>query len=811
MPQTCLVSTTLWLTALLCILWSPAAYSQVQATAQPLNLPSAIAYDADGNLYIAETGNHLVRKVDSAGNITTVAGNGTQGFSGDGGAATLAQLDSPQGVAVDGKKHLYIADTHNHRVRSVDLNTGTITTVVGTVAGFSGDNGPASAARLDLPMALAVDGADNLYIADSRNYRVRKLIASTGLIVTVAGNGTQGFAGDNGPAIAASIDSPTGLAIDAAGNLYIADTHNHRVRKVAAATGIITTIAGNGSSGFAGDNSLATAGSLALPHGLALDRGGNLYIADAGNNRIRRVDAQTETIITMTGNGTQNFAGDTGPAAEAALDTPRALALAPSGLLATADSHNQRVRQMDTQSASYIYTIAGLAPITPGTLQLAASPAIIYGSGQITASLAPGTNASGKVTFTLLTPETATVSESLTANAASFDTQTLAAGQYTIIASYAGDSAHASVQSSPLNFRIDPRPLTAVPNSVTLLYGQAIPVLTGSIAGMLPQDSDKLNVSFATPATNASSAGAYPVSASITGAAAKNYVVSATPASLTIKAAPTVVTLTTSAASIASGTSLTASAHVISTTTGVPAGAVTLLDGTTPIATLPASAGTASFTVGQLAAGTHTLTASYAGDKNFLASASTPALITVTPAPSNSADFTIASTQAISQTIAPGGTASFSFAVQTQGTGLSSPIKLAASGLPPLTTASFNPEYLPPGTGAGTFVLTISTPKSALVTHKKGGAGILFALLLFPYPGIFLWRKHRQRTFAAILLIFVTCLVGLSGCGSRVFTGNQPEGLVKTYNITVTGTATSPSGGILQHSTTVKLIVQSAS
>ena len=222
-------------------------------------LPSATAFDAAGNLYFAETGNHVVRKVTSAGIITTVAGNGVQGFAGDGGLATSAELDSPAGLALDAAGDLYIADSHNQRIREVNAATGIIATIAGTgAAGFSGDGGAATAAKLDLPTALAFDTAGNLYLADTNNHRVRRIAAATGAITTIAGNGVEAFTGDNGPATSASIDSPNGLALDAAGNLYIADTHNGRVREVSAASGLISTVAGAGVVGgnaqsFGGD------------------------------------------------------------------------------------------------------------------------------------------------------------------------------------------------------------------------------------------------------------------------------------------------------------------------------------------------------------------------------------------------------------------------------------------------------------------------------------------------------------------------------------------------------------------------------
>src|SRR5277367_5421354 len=222
----------------------------VSALTIPLILPSAIVFDSAGNLYFAESRHHLIRKLDTLGNITTIAGTGTQGFSGDAGPAIAATLDSPQGLALDTANNLYIADTHNHRIRELNLTTGTIITIAGNTPGFSGDTGPATSAQLNLPTALALDATANLYIADTGNHRIRKLSLTTSIITTIAGTGTQGFSGDNGPATLAAIDSPTGLAVDIAGNLYLADTHNNRIREITASTGTITTIAGNGSPAF---------------------------------------------------------------------------------------------------------------------------------------------------------------------------------------------------------------------------------------------------------------------------------------------------------------------------------------------------------------------------------------------------------------------------------------------------------------------------------------------------------------------------------------------------------------------------------
>ena len=326
------------------------------AIAAQLDYPVDLALDGAGNLYIADFGNYCIRRVDASGIITTVAGTGVPGFSGDNGPAIQAQLSRPTGLAVDNSRNLYIADFDNDRIRRVDAS-GTITTVAGGGRLFGdqdGDGGPAVRARLRRPNGVALDGAGNLYIADSKHHRIRRVDAS-GTITTVAGTGVPGFSGDNGPAVEAHLNTPQGIALDGVGNLYVADADNHRIRRVNA-KGIITTIAGTGSEGFSGDHGPAVEAQLNSPQGIALDGAGNLYVADADNHRIRRVNAKG-IITTIAGVEEWGSGGDGRPAVDAQLYFPTGMAVDGAGSLYIADTFNSRIRQIDARGT--ITTIAG--------------------------------------------------------------------------------------------------------------------------------------------------------------------------------------------------------------------------------------------------------------------------------------------------------------------------------------------------------------------------------------------------------------------------------------------------------------------
>ena len=331
------------------------------ATNWGINYPQKVAVDSSGNLYIAVSGANQVWVVNSSGNITQVIGNGSSGYSGDGGPASSARLFGPGGVAVDSQGNIFIADTYNNRIRKVA--SGVITTIAGNgTFGDSGDGGTAINATVGQPTGITVDSHGNVYFVDNYYYyyyafpRIRG-ISTAGYIITVAGS-TAGFSGDGGSTTSAQLSpNPGGIAVDSNGSLYIADTHNCRIREVSG--GIINTVAGNGACAYSGDGGNATAASLNLPGDVMVDTGGNLYISDSENNRIRKVAGGV--ITSIAGNGTDSYGGDGGPATAAEMSQPSGVAVDSGGNLFIADPGNNRVREV---SAGIMNTVAG-----NGTLQ----------------------------------------------------------------------------------------------------------------------------------------------------------------------------------------------------------------------------------------------------------------------------------------------------------------------------------------------------------------------------------------------------------------------------------------------------------
>ncbi|HEV3201673.1 MAG TPA: SMP-30/gluconolactonase/LRE family protein, partial [Bryobacteraceae bacterium] len=390
------------------------------AIAAQLAFPDGVAVDPAGNVYVADRAAQVIRKISTGGVISTFAGTGKSGFSGDGGPATNAQLNGPTGLAFDSTGNLYVADTDNSCIRMISTD-GTIVTVAGTNArDFGGDGGPAVQAALNQPEGMAADSAGNLYIADTFNNRIR-MIAPDGTITTFAGTGFPGGAGDDGPAASATLFLPTDVAIDHSGSLYIADLGAVRIRKVfqgvitsvagsltafqfpydsapalsvrisgptgvavdasgafyfaagsvgsgsgltrgdfkiwkVTPAGLFSTVAGNGNNSFSGDGGPAAKAQIDTPAGMAMDSAGNLYFADPAANRVRKISTDG-TITTVAGTGVAGFGGENGPATAAFLNGPMGVAVSPDGHLFIADTGNNRIREV--LSDGTIGTFAG--------------------------------------------------------------------------------------------------------------------------------------------------------------------------------------------------------------------------------------------------------------------------------------------------------------------------------------------------------------------------------------------------------------------------------------------------------------------
>lgn len=339
------------------------------ATSATLDWPETVAVDSYNNVYIADTDNNAIRELNvSTGIISTVAGTGAEGYTGDGGLATKAELNYPNGVTLDSTGDLFIADSENFVLREVSAATADISTIAGNgFFSYSGDGGPAALAQLDEPLGMALDSYGNVYIADSDNDVIREINVTTGNISTVAGNGIYGQTGNSGPATSAELAYPVAVAVDNSGDIFIAEFYGADVREVSGVTGLIYDYAGTGYCDYGGDGSIATVAGLCDPGGLVLDNSGDLYISDTDNERIREVNAATNVITTVAGNGTSGYFGDGGLATNAWLEWPIGLALDTSGDLFIADSDNNVIREVsqnptDVPDLGKITTVAGSEP-----------------------------------------------------------------------------------------------------------------------------------------------------------------------------------------------------------------------------------------------------------------------------------------------------------------------------------------------------------------------------------------------------------------------------------------------------------------
>ncbi len=575
----------------------------------PLQIKTSV-----GNFSFPLTGTGLASQVAiTPGTITTFAGNGTAGDTGDGGSATAAEMNGPSGTAVDAAGNLYIADAAFPSIRKVDATTGTITTVAGNgVAGYAGDGSVATAVSIRGPRDVAIDAAGNLYFAELDTSSIRKVDAATGILTTYAGiNQRPGYTGDGGPATSAKITSPTSIALDRAGNLYIPDSTNNVVRRVDAATGIITTVAGNGTRGYYGDNGPATSANLAGPLDVAVDASGNLYIADTYNFVIRKVD--THGIITTVA-GTAGVAGNhnnNGPAFGMAFNYPNGLDVDAAGNVYIADSGTTNILKLDTNQMITIMAGSGVGGYSgdggPATsAKWAGSVAFTNGISVDAAGnlFIPDYNnrvvrkvtATGALTFASTNTGSTSASQSL--NISNTGNTVLTFASITASSNFTVDSGSPCLSAATLN-----------PGQTCVVNVEFSPQTAGPLTGTLTITDDALYLTGITASTQL-----VQLSGTATGASLNP--------TATVLSGPTTLTADQSASY---------TVKVTSSASGTPTGTVTFKDGTTTLTTvaLDASA-SATYTTSQLSAGTHTITASYSGDSAFAVSQSASLSVTVT-------------------------------------------------------------------------------------------------------------------------------------------------------------------------------------
>lgn len=770
-------------------LLSVATVVRAQTSAAALLRPAGAAYDGAGNLFIADANRQQVIELSVGGTITVVAGNGTQGFAGDGGPALAAELNSPEGVAVGPDGTIYIADTGNQRIRAVA--GGQITTFAGTgTKAFAGDGGAALAAAFNQPVALALDSSGALLVCDQGNQRVRRV--SGGLITTLAGNGVQGFAGDGAAATSAELNEPSAVAVGADGRIYIADTGNQRVR-VVGVNGQIATFAGTGAAAFSGDGASATSATLSGPRGLALDIAGNLYIADAGNHRLRRV-TPAGTIQTVVGSGVQGSAGDATPASTAAMNLPIATAVSGFGWPLLADSADRSLHVLLDDGK--IYAPAGLSG---RKTQLSAStPNAIYGAARASMTVASDAGvARGSVR--VLDAGRDVGQGTLAGGAATVLLSALAAGTHTITSLYAGDGVHPSATSTS-SISIAPAPVVASAGSATVSYGAPLPTLVGSLTGVLPQDAGNVSAVFSAAAPSMPAVGSYPISAVLSGSASANYAVTgaADSGTLTVVPAATVAALSPPTGAY-EGLPLQLSARVSSTTSGVPTGSIEFLDGNAVIASAPLFNGSATAVYLAPASGAHSFSVVYSGDANFLASSSAKLVASVNAMP----DFGVSVMGAAQQTVLAGSSAAYGLSVASLGTPFTGAVMLSASGLPAGSSATFSPPTVVPGSSIANVTMTISTAAQTAQMHPyRDAAGVLACCLLVPA-----FVRRRRALHAAFICLSCSALIlGLAGCGARTVSESALPST--SYTINVKATSTNLAGNLVVHSVAVTLALQ---
>ena len=835
-----------------------------------LNNPSTIVLDGFGNLYIADTNNDAVRFVDaSTGAISTVAGTiGTPGYSGDSGPGTSATLRSPNGLMFDLSGNLYIADTGNNVIRVLNTTTGLISTFAGTgTASYSGDGGQARGATLNAPFGLALgSGGTTIYVADQGNNVIRA-IEDSGIISTIAGTGKAGFTGDGGIASKAQLNTPAGITQDVAGNLYTSDSGNNRIRKINPATNVITTIAGGTATD--GDNNPATLANLSGPFAMQLDGAGDLYFADAFHNRIREIqsnvadlDFTTTRINSVTAPQNEIIENDgTEPLdilAVSAVSNARVDAsstcfagtvVAVLSQCAVAGDFAPTVVGNPTRgsitvgsnasNAGGTIILQGVAVATdPSTVLVTSTPnpSVVGNPVQFTVQvISEGVVPTGTVTLMDGSINLATIT--LTNGLASTSVATLTVGQHTITASYGGDVNNSSSTSlsylqvvnvlppnsgttSNLSSNANPVqvgvPLTLSATVSALVTSQPAPTGTVSfMEGTTVLGVGNLSSEITSTTIATLTAGTHLITAVYSGST--TYATSTSPVLTQLVTALNPVTTTSLVANadpISAGSSVTLTATVVAQASAqvLPSGTVTFMEGATALGTGGVTSGIATLNVSGLSTGTHLITASYGGNATYGSSIS-PVLteIVVAGGVGSTPQFTLTANPS-SLTIQSGSHAAVQITITPMAT-FSDTLAFGCGGLPVAATCTFSQVEVPV---AGGTVKTISVvidtgsplgagPSAEVLAPTAKKKAAIYAAWL---PGalclsVLVFRRRRgwRQVLLPLVLLCGICSTMLSGCGTNYTSATTPAG---TYSVQIfaNGTASGAS-----YATTLPLTV----
>lgn len=609
------------------------------ATQSAIFLPFGLAVNAGGDIFIADSNNNRIRKVDGVtGIISTIAGNGLSG-GGNGGPAVLATLSTPSSIALDPAGNLYFSDTGDNVIRRIDAFTGLISAFAGTLgqSGYTGDSGPADRASLDSPNGLAFANNGDLYFADTGNNVIRMVSASSGIISTVAGTGAASYSGDGAAAKSATLSNPWSVTVAAGGQFFIADQNNNRIRMVDSG-GIITTVVGTGVAGFTGDSGPAAAAALNVPASVAIDVAGDLYVADSGNNRVRKVSAQTGIITTIAGGNSQAFSGDSGPANLAGLYGPYTLALDGRGDLFITDVFHNRIREIASNAATLEFPpmrVGRLAAALPQTIEndgnapltvenilaianaqldgasTTCSPAVVlnvFDTCAMGAAFAPTT------TGLIVTGSVNVVNDAMNSpGTITLSGQVLDVDPATVAMT---SSLNPSTAGQTVTFTVTVSSAGTTPTGTVSLMDGATALAAGSLQN---------GISSFTVASL--SGGQHTMTASYGGDSSNSAAVSA-PLFQIVKdiQAPTVITLASSVNPVNAGAPLSLTATVSVATPGAGFGSITgsvaFTEGTTLLGTAIVNGGSATLAISTLAAGSHSIVATYSGNTTYASSSS---------------------------------------------------------------------------------------------------------------------------------------------------------------------------------------------